>query len=216
MSRLKRFLASAEKPAAERYAAFVTTFSQAERDCLIDRGFVGGKESPESLITDIFQSGDADGLLHKLLLCDMELYLPGDLLTLTDRVSMHHSLEVRVPFLDHPLIELMAQVPAEYKASAWSKKVLLRKAFKDLLPATILHRRKLGFSVPLGLWLRTDLRHFMCDLLSKKSLGAVSYLNPIEVERIMSEHLAGRVNNENKLWALMNLVLWQQQKPVAA
>jgi len=80
-----------------------------------------------------------------------------------------------------------------------------------LLPSSILHRKKLGFSVPLGLWLRTDLKHLMCELLSKDSLGALGYLNSIEVERIISEHLAGRVNHEYKLWALINLVLWHRQ-----
>ena len=214
MSRLKRFLASAEKPSVERYAAFVTAFSRSERDCLIDRDIMGSdkSESPEELISEIFHSGHADSLLHNLLLCDMQLYLPGDLLTLTDRVSMHHSLEVRVPFLDHPLIELMAQVPAEYKTTLWSKKVLFKEAFRELLPSSILRRKKLGFSVPLGLWLRTDLKHLMCELLSKKSLSALGYLNPIEVERITSEHLSGRMNHENKLWALINLVLWQRQQ----
>jgi len=214
MSRLKRFLASAEKPSAERYTAFVTAFSQSERDCLVDRDIMGSdrSESPEELISEIFHSGNADSLLHNLLLCDMQLYLPGDLLTLTDRVSMHHSLEVRVPFLDHPFIELMAQVPAEYKTTLWSKKVLFKEAFRELLPSSILHRKKLGFSVPLGLWLRTDLKHLMCELLSKKSLSDLGYLKPIEVERIMSEHLAGRMNHENKLWGLINLVLWQRQQ----
>jgi asparagine synthase (glutamine-hydrolysing) len=214
MSRLKRFLASGEKPPAERYAAFVTAFSRSERDRLVDRDFMGSDEpeSPEELISEIFHSGHADSLLHNLLLCDMQLYLPGDLLTLTDRVSMHHSLEVRVPFLDHPLIELMAQVPAEHKTTLWSKKVLFKEAFRELLPSSILHRKKLGFSVPLGLWLRTDLKHVMCELLSKKSLSALGYLNPIEVERIISEHLAGRTNHENKLWGLINLVLWHRQQ----
>lgn len=213
MSRLKRFLASAEKPAAERYAAFVTAFSLSERDHLISREFMSSvkPESPEDLIAEIFRSSNADSLLHNLLLCDMQLYLPGDLLTLTDRVSMHHSLEVRVPFLDHPLIELMAQVPAEYKTTLWSKKVLFKQALKGVLPPSILHRKKLGFSVPLGLWLRTDLKALMCDLLSRQSLNAVPYLDPLVVERIMAAHLAGRTNHENKLWGLMNLVLWKQQ-----
>ena len=117
-----------------------------------------------------------------------------------------------LPFLDHPFIELMAQVPAEYKTTLWSKKVLFKEAFRELLPSNILHRKKLGFSVPLGLWLRTDLKHLMCELLSKKSLSDLGYLKPIEVERIMSEHLAGRMNHENKLWGLINLVLWQRQQ----
>ncbi|MGQ0554965.1 MAG: asparagine synthase (glutamine-hydrolyzing) [Nitrospiraceae bacterium] len=216
ISRLKRFLASAQKPSAERYGAFVTAFSAAERNQVLNADFMNSAkaDSPEELIVEMFHSGQADSLLHNLLLCDMQLYLPGDLLTLTDRVSMYHSLEVRVPFLDHPLVELMAQVPGEYKTTLRSKKVLLKQAFKELLPASILHRKKLGFSVPLGLWLRTDLKGMMCDLLSRESLKCLPYLNQGGIDKIVSDHLAGRTNHENKLWALMNLVLWRQSAVV--
>jgi asparagine synthase (glutamine-hydrolysing) len=214
MSRIKKFLSTAANPSAERYAAFTMAHSVSERARILSPDFHASAEalSSNQMVDAAFSSGDADSLLHQLLLCDMQLYLPGDLLMLTDRVSMLHSLEVRVPFLDHPLIELMAQVPAEYKTTLWSKKVLLKQAFRELLPPSILHRKKLGFSIPLGLWLRTDLKHLMCDLLSRKSLGAVAYLNPIEVERIISEHLAGHMNHESKLWGLINLVLWQRQQ----
>ena len=212
MSRLKRFFASAAKAPPERYAAFVAAFSQSEREELLDRDFISRDEQnlPEEIIARVFESGSADNLLHNLLLCDLQLYLPGDLLTLTDRVSMHHSLEVRVPFLDHPLIELMAQVPAEYKTTLWAKKVLLKDAFRELIPPSILNRRKLGFSVPLGLWLRTDLKNLLFELLSGESLGALGYLNVMQVQKWVSEHISGRANHENKLWGLINLVLWHR------
>lgn len=210
MSRLKRFLAAAEKSPAARYAAFITAFSEKERESLLHKDFLGSQTlvSPESLVADLFDSGDADGMLHSLLLSDMHLYLPGDLLTLTDRVSMYHSLEVRVPFLDHPLVELMAQIPPRYKTSLSSKKILFKQAFRDLLPSNILHRKKLGFSVPLGLWLRTDLKPMMCDILSDHIIKDIGFLNVAEVQRIVSEHIAGDANHENKLWALINLVSW--------
>ena len=213
MSRLKRFLASAAKPAAQRYTDFVTTFSPDDRARLVSREFLSGAKPglPEESILDTFASRDADSLLHSMLLCDMKMYLPGDLLSLTDRVSMHHSLEVRVPFLDHPLIELTAQIPEKYKLSLRSKKILFKQAFGTLLPPSILHRRKLGFSVPMGLWLRTDLKPFMCYLLSKERINAIGYLNPAEVENIVTEHVAGRANHESKIWGLMNLAMWHQQ-----
>jgi asparagine synthase (glutamine-hydrolysing) len=213
MSRVKRFLSSAQKPSPERYAAFVTAFSASERQQILNPEFMSSMEAdaPEKLITEVFTSGHADNLLHNLLLCDMQIYLPGDLLTLTDRVSMHHSVEVRVPFLDHPLIELMAQVPAQYKTTLRNKKVLLKRAFKDLLPPEILYRKKLGFSVPLALWLRKDLKDLMYDLLSKESLKRLPYVNAEGVKRIVGDHVAGRANHENKLWGLMNLVLWEQR-----
>jgi asparagine synthase (glutamine-hydrolysing) len=210
MSRLKRFLAAAEQSPPTRYASFITAFSERERADLLCRDFTAAQNPgrPESLVRDIFDSGDADGLLHNLLLSDIQLYLPGDLLTLTDRVSMFHSLEVRVPFLDHPLVELMAQIPPQYKTSLWSKKILFKTALRNLLPASILHRKKLGFSVPLALWLRTDLKAMMCDTLSPHILKDIGFLNVTEVQRIVAEHVDGRANHETKLWGLINLVSW--------
>ena len=216
MSRLKRFLSSAALPSDQRYAAFVMACSSVERRQVLTKEFqaTAKGEVPEGLIEKIFASSDADSLLHYLLLCDMQLYLPGDLLALTDRVSMLHSLEVRVPFLDHPLIELMAQIPARHKVTLWSKKVLFKQAFRDLLPPSILHRKKLGFSVPLAMWLRTDLKALLCDTLSTTALKSIGYLQQAEVERLISEHLSGTANHESKLWALINLVLWEQQRQI--
>lgn len=214
MSRLKRFLSSAALPPDQRYAAFIMAHSRTERGQILTKDFQASAQgdTPEDLIAKVFSSGDADGLLHYSLLCDMQLYLPGDLLTLTDRVSMMHSLEVRVPFLDHPLIELMAQMPARHKATLRSKKVLFKHAFRDLLPPSILHRKKLGFSVPLAMWLRTDLKALLCDTLSSNAVKSLGYLQSAQVERIIAEHLSGAANHESKLWALMNLTMWEQQR----
>ena len=217
MSRIKRFLSSAANPTAERYAAFVMAHSVSERARILSRDFHAGAKAQSSneMVEAAFNSNDADSLLHYLLLCDMQLYLPGDLLMLTDRVSMLHSLEVRVPFLDHPLIELMAQVPARHKLTLWSKKALFKRAFRGLLPSSILDRKKVGFSVPLALWLRTELKPLLCDVLSKDGLTAVGYLEHGEVEKLVSEHLSGSANHESKLWALINLVLWERQRRVS-
>lgn len=214
MSRIKRFLSSAACPRAERYAAFIMAHSVSERAGILSRDFHAGAKprSSNEMVDAVFNSHDADSLLHYLLLCDMQLYLPGDLLMLTDRVSMLHSLEVRVPFLDHPLIELMAQIPARHKLTLWSKKALFKRAFRGLLPSSILDRKKLGFSVPLALWLRTELKPLLCDVLSKDGLKAVGYLEHAEIERLVSEHLSGSANHESKLWALINLVLWERQR----
>jgi len=214
ISRLKRFLASAALPAAQRYSAFVMAHASMDRAQVFTGEFhasVKGSD-PESLVEKIFASSDADSLLHYLLLCDMSLYLPGDLLPLTDRLSMLHSLEVRVPFLDHPLIELMAQIPPEYKVRGREKKVLLKRAFRGLLPDSILYRKKLGFSVPLALWLRTDLKSLMQDTLSETRVKSLGYLQWDQVSQLMSEHLSGVANHESKLWSLMNLALWEQQR----
>jgi asparagine synthase (glutamine-hydrolysing) len=117
-----------------------------------------------------------------------------------------------VPFLDHPLIELMAQIPSEYKVRGREKKILLKQAFRGLLPDSILYRKKMGFSVPLALWLRTDLKPLMQDTLSEKRVKSLGYLQWDQVSKLMVEHLSGAANHENKLWSLMNLALWEQQR----
>jgi asparagine synthase (glutamine-hydrolysing) len=159
----------------------------------------------------VFGSPAADGVLQAAMRADLDTYLTGDLLTLADRVSMRHSLEVRVPFLDHPLVELMAGAPAGLKVHGRTKKVLMRQAFRDLLPASILDRRKMGFSIPLALWLRTDLRATMREILAESEVRRLGYLRYAEVERIQQEHLSERTNHESKLWALINLVCWHRQ-----
>ncbi|TMI22963.1 asparagine synthase (glutamine-hydrolyzing) [Candidatus Bathyarchaeota archaeon] len=210
--RLKRFVHSAEMGSvASQYASLITTFSADERRLLLTHDFLEkaeNSESPDELLDHLFSSQNADTILHHVMLADLRLYLPNDLLVLTDRVSMYHSLEVRVPFLDHPLVELMARIPTEYKISARGKKTLLRGAFRGLLPGAILNRKKLGFSVPLALWLRTDLQPMMREILSIDEIKRVGFLQYSKVERIINEHLSGRANHENKLWGLINLVYW--------
>jgi asparagine synthase (glutamine-hydrolysing) len=212
MTRLKRFIASAELAAPDRYVSYVTTFSGNEQRHLLMRDFVNGStpEASAQLVTQVWSSQDADTLSHHLMLADLRSYLPGDLLPLSDRVSMAHSLEIRVPFLDHPLVELMARIPAELKISKWTKKILFKRAFTGLLPKTILERKKVGFSVPLALWLRTDLKAMMREILSANEIKNIAYLNGVAVNKLIEEHIAERANHENKLWALMNLVAWHR------
>ncbi len=209
----KRFVATTRLGAADRYAAMVTTFSPAQRTRLLAADFrrQAGTDDAEALVSRVFGSRHADGVLHAAMRADLGSYLVGDLLTLADRISMWHSLEVRVPFLDHPLVELMATAPASLKVHGRSKKVLMREAFRDLLPRSILDRRKMGFSIPLALWLRTDLRATMEEILAESEVRRLGYLDTAEVERIKTEHLAGRTNHESKLWALINLVCWHYQ-----
>src|SRR5919106_2407366 len=213
IDQLKRFFATTRLEPAERYAAMVTTFSAADRRQLLVPEFWGrsGTGDAERFVTTVFGSGRADSVLHAAMLADLGTYLPGDLLALADRTSMRHSLEVRVPFLDHPLVELMAAVPGDLKVHGRTKKVLMREALQGLLPASILRRRKVGFSVPMALWLRTDLRDTMEQVLSEPEIGRLGYLRYAEVERIKAEHLAGRTNHESKLWALINLVCWHRR-----
>ena len=215
LNRIKRFIAAADLAPPARYATMQSAYSLVDQERLLAREFRGRSQAitPESLMARAMRPELVDSVLNGALLADLHSYLPGDLLTLTDRVSMRHSLEVRVPFLDHRLVELMARVPARYKASGWTKKKLLKQAFSSFLPREILHRKKMGFSVPMALWLRTELSSTMKDVLSPEELKRIPYLNVSEVESLVVEHLSGKANHENRLWALINLVYWHREFP---
>ncbi len=150
---------------------------------------------------------DADPL-NRALFADLKLYLPGDLLPLTDRMSMAHSLEVRVPFLDHELLEFVARIPPAYKLRRGTRKFILRRAARDLLPASFFSRRKMGFSAPLAVWFRQELREFVEDTLAPQTLRDAGVFRPEAVRRMLDDHYARRVNYDNQIWALLFFTAW--------
>jgi asparagine synthase (glutamine-hydrolysing) len=152
---------------------------------------------------------DADPL-NRALFADLKLYLPGNLLTLTDRMSMAHSLEVRVPFLDHHLLEFAARIPPEYKLRKLERKHILKRAVRDLLPEDFFRRRKMGFSPPLTVWFRTDLRPFVEDTLSADRIRAAGVFRYEAVRRILDDHFARRANYDNQIWALITFMTWHR------
>ena len=137
------------------------------------------------------------------------MYLPGDLLTLTDRMSMQHSIEARAPFVDHKLMEFMACVPAEVKLKRFRKKHLLKQAFKNVLPSTVLHRPKQGFTVPLTVWLRQELRPLIEDMLSEERIRRSGLFRWSTVRRMLEEHMEYKENHHSRIWALLMFMVWK-------
>jgi asparagine synthase (glutamine-hydrolysing) len=131
-----------------------------------------------------------------------------DLLAIADRTSMAHSLEVRVPYLDHTLVEFMAGVPGALKIGGLQKKRFLRLAFRDDLPREILDRRKSGFSLPVARWLREDLRGLLDDTLSPARLGRDGLFEPAVVADLQREHYTRKRDWSSVLWALLMFHLW--------
>ncbi len=142
---------------------------------------------------------------------DLQTYLPEDLLVMADRMSMAHSLELRAPFCDHRLIEESLRVPSRTKIPGTRLKGLLKAAFADVLPAEVLSHRKQGFMIPLGRWLRTELRDLMEDLLSPARLGSRGLFVPDTVQALKREHLEGTRSHSDRLWTLMMAELWMRR-----
>jgi asparagine synthase (glutamine-hydrolysing) len=145
--------------------------------------------------------------LDRQLYADIHGYLADDILAKVDRASMAGSLEVRVPFLDHEFVELAMRVPGMQKLRGATTKWILRRAFADLIPPSIQQRPKEGFSIPMKQWLSGALQPLMRDLLSPERLNARGLFQAAEVERLMTEHVAGRRNHAHRLWCLMALEL---------
>jgi len=146
--------------------------------------------------------------LNQLLYVDTKTFLLDDCLVKVDRMSMANSLEVRVPLLDHELVEWMARVPPRWKSSGLGTKTLLRDVVRPLLPSTIVRGKKRGFTPPLPLWLKRELRGFCLDVLSPARVRAMGWFEPAAVSQILQDHFEGRRDNNRSIWTLLCLLLW--------
>ena len=140
----------------------------------------------------------------------MRSYLPDDLLIKADRCSMAASLEARAPFLDHQLAEFAAGIPFNLKLRRGQTKHILKEAARDLLPDSIIDRKKHGFGIPLGAWLRRDMRPVR-DLLLSRRARQRGLLDMDAVERLIAGHENGQRDNNRQLWALLTLEEWHRQ-----
>jgi len=146
--------------------------------------------------------------LARLQDLDLGVYLPTDLLVKTDRASMAHSLEARVPFLDAEVAELALALPTRLKVRRLEKKRLLRKAVEPLLPREVVHGAKRGFSIPAAAWLRGELEPF-----AREILGGAELVDRGAALRLLDEHVARRDDHSRPLWGLLCLELWRERQP---
>ena len=155
------------------------------------------------------ESSDASELLDKLLAADLKTYL-HELLMKQDQMSMAASIESRVPFLDHKLVEFAAGLPVSMKLRNFTTKFVLRRAMKGRLPKEILTRRKMGFPVPVGAWLRGQFSYIVDEYLLSERTRARGIFNREFVSDLAARHRAGE-NHAERLWALINFEIWQRR-----
>jgi asparagine synthase (glutamine-hydrolysing) len=155
-----------------------------------------------------FGESMADDPLLRLLSVDARTQLPDDLLLLTDKMTMATSLECRVPFLDHELVELAARIPASCRIRRGQPKYLLKKALAGILPEGILNRPKRGFGAPVGAWIKRQLAPVMKTLLSERSVRRRALFHWDAVRNTIEAHERNRADNTDHLAALMNLEIW--------
>ena len=162
---------------------------------------------PYREVRTVLEQTDARTLLDRLLYADTKTYL-HELLMKQDQMSMAASIESRVPFLDHKLVEFTARLPERLKLRGWTTKYILRESMKGLLPDPILKRRKMGFPVPVGAWFRGNYSHMIDDyVLSERALERGIFDAKV-VRKLVAEHRAGAGNHSERLWALLNFEMW--------
>ncbi len=215
--RAKRFARSACLPTLDRHYAWKTLVPPDERERLLvpERN---GSLGPRELLAERFSESEGLEELARVMDLDIGVFLVDDMLVKTDRASMAHSLEVRVPILDPVVADFALALPSRMKVRALSrtKKYLLRKAAEPLLPREILEGEKRGLSIPLAAWLRGELQPLVRDVLSPESLRRHGYFDPDVVERIVDDHIAGRSDESRKLWALVTFCRWFDRRAMLA
>jgi len=197
---------------SERYLRWVSIFLEKEKKAFYTDEFreMTKDHHAASFLLKLFSESKASSIVDRALDIDTHSYLPEDLLVKMDIASMAHGLEVRSPFLDQEFLELMGKMPVQLKMKGLRTKYLLREITRNVLPASVQARRKMGFGVPIDHWFRTDLKTFVEEVLLDNIAIQRGYFNKDAIIRLLKEHQEGKEDHRFRLWALLNLELWHR------
>jgi asparagine synthase (glutamine-hydrolysing) len=198
---------------AERSATWFASFSREEREALFAPEFLAAVDTahPARVFAEHLERASARSPLKRLLYADLKIWLPDNLLLRGDQMTMAASIEERVPFLDHKLVELAARIPGRLLTRGFRTKALLKDALRPYLPPATLTRRKVGFAVPVGEWFRQSLKSMVASLVLSPEALARGYFNRQAMEECVQEHFDSVRDRQKQLWALVNFELWQRQ-----
>ena len=210
--RAKRFLEVLSQSREHRYIHWMSHFFPSLKSKVCTKEFLSECEvnNSEYLLFDVYQASDAPDFIDATLDVDVNTYLPGDLLVKVDIATMAHSLEARSPFLDHEVMEFCASLPSQMKLKGRTKKHILKKAIKNLLPQELIDRPKMGFGVPIDHWFRHELKEFAYDLLLSSRSIQRGYFHRQEVQKLLHEHTNNIRAWHYQLWNLLMLELWHR------
>ncbi|MBI2524704.1 MAG: asparagine synthase (glutamine-hydrolyzing) [Candidatus Rokubacteria bacterium] len=210
-TRGKNYLFNVSLPRTERYLDSVSHFRPAAVRRLVSTDVLGGLPEVEDALAPHVARGATLGFPSRLQYLDLKSYLPGDILTKVDRMSMAHSIEARVPLLDHELVEFAAALPPGQRLRGTATKYLLKRALTDLVPREVLFRSKQGFAVPIAAWFRDGLGGYLHDHLLADGALAHGLLRRPAVESLFALYReTARPEYLQRLWCLLVFELWHR------
>jgi asparagine synthase (glutamine-hydrolysing) len=210
LRRFKHFVLAMNATPVRRYAHWITQIDNEAKNNLYTPDFRARMANIDSLtlLEQAYAAADSPDFLDRTQFADVTIYLPDDLLVKVDIAAMIHSIEGRSPFLDHHVAEFAARLPASYKLHGWVGKYILKRALRNHLPKSILHRGKQGFALPIGRWFRHELRQVAYDVLLDLHTLARGIFDGRAVRTMLDEHVSGRINHRYRIWELLVLELW--------
>lgn len=209
----KKFARSAAMDFENRYLGFGTYFTDEMKQNLYSADLKenSAKFDAYRYHKEFFEKCKNDSPLNRLLYVDFKTFMPALNLDTTDKTSMAANLEVRVPFLNHELVELSAKIPANLKINGIKRKYILKKAAESLLPKEVIWRKKAGFSAPIRSWIRTSLRPMIDDLLSEETIKRRGLFDYQEVRMIIELNQSGKEDYNLQIFQLLNLEIWMRE-----
>ena len=209
----RNFLRNISLDPIDRYIDSISIFTELNKRSLYTSDFklsLKSHSTATAQFRDFAMSINTGDTMDPLLYLDSKTYLPGDILTKVDRMSMAVSLEARVPLLDHKLVEFVTRIPASLKMKGLETKYLFKRAMKGMVPDEILERPKQGFGVPMQEWINLQLRGRIHDTLTDQRTRSRGLFEPDYVRVLLDEHWRGRRDHAPALWALLMLELWHR------
>ncbi len=214
MRRAKKFVSKVNASPSKRHFGWMEIFSRDQLEKLMTHFNERLSSHPLRMVSELYD-GKLDDRINAMLYVDQNIVLPYDMLTKVDMMSMKNSLEVRVPFLDHRLVELSYFMRGTLKLNRNKRKFVLIEAFKDLLPESVLKRGKQGFEVPIGKWFKKELKDTFFDIVNKKDIEADGIFNYSFIEKLYSDHLNLRVDNSMRLYNIFAFMWWRKKSGIS-
>lgn len=213
INHIKRFVEAASLAPGQRWQHYQATAPQALRRTLYQPQIASeiDFDGVDRMGRQYYDRASGAEPLDRALYQDLKFYLPDDILALTDRLGMWHSLELRVPFVDHTLVEFCARIPGALKIARGTKKHLLREAARPLLPPSVLDHRKQGFGSPMAMWLRGSLNGFVQSSLRPLEIERAGVLLPSQVQHQLKAHSERRAMNDKQIFSVLMFQRWWQR-----